>query len=186
MLSARDLTLRRGAEPLFEHVNFTVFRGERVGLTGANGTGKSSLFAAICGDLAPDGGDLELPASLKIAHVEQEVSALDRPAIEFVLDGDAELRRVTAAIEDAERRDAAMELAELHASLDAIDGYRARARAASIMHGLGFESSQHERKVAEFSGGWRVRLSMARALNSRADLLLLDEPTNHLDLDAIV
>ena len=186
MLSARDLTLRRGAEPLFEHVNFTVFRGERVGLTGANGTGKSSLFAAICGDLAPDGGDLEFPASLKIAHVEQEVSALDRPAIEFVLDGDVELRRVTAAIEDAERRDAAMELAELHASLDAIDGYRAGARAASIMHGLGFESSQHERKVAEFSGGWRVRLSMARALNSRADLLLLDEPTNHLDLDAIV
>jgi ATP-binding cassette subfamily F protein 3 len=186
MLSARDLTLRRGADPLFEHVNFTVFRGERVGLTGANGTGKSSLFAAICGDLAPDGGDLELPVSLKIAHVEQEVSALDRPAIEFVLDGDAELRRVTAAIEDAERRDAAMELAELHASLDAIDGYRARARAASIMHGLGFESPQHERKVAEFSGGWRVRLSMARALNSRADLLLLDEPTNHLDLDAIV
>jgi ATP-binding cassette subfamily F protein 3 len=186
MLSARDLTLRRGAEPLFEHVDFTVFRGERVGLTGANGTGKSSLFAAICGDFAPDGGDLEFPASLKIAHVEQEVSALDRPAIEFVLDGDVELRRVTAAIEDAERRDAAMELAELHASLDAIDGYRARARAASIMHGLGFESSQHERKVAEFSGGWRVRLSMARALNSRADLLLLDEPTNHLDLDAIV
>ena len=118
--------------------------------------------------------------------MEQEVSALDRPAIEFVLDGDAELRRVTAAIEEAERRDAAMELAELHASLDAIDGYRARARAAAIMHGLGFESSRHERKVAEFSGGWRVRLSMARALNSRADLLLLDEPTNHLDLDAIV
>jgi ATP-binding cassette subfamily F protein 3 len=186
MLSARDLTLRRGAEPLFERVNFTVFRGDRVGLTGANGTGKSSLFAAICGDLAPDAGDLEVPASLRIAHVEQEVTALDRPAIEFVLDGDTELRRVTADIEDAERRDAAMELAELHAALDAIDGYRARARAAAIMHGLGFEASQLERKVAEFSGGWRVRLSMARALNSRADLLLLDEPTNHLDLDAIV
>jgi ATP-binding cassette, subfamily F, member 3 len=186
MLSARDLTLRRGADPLFERVNFTVFRGERVGLTGANGTGKSSLFAAICGDLAPDGGDIELPASLKIAHVEQEVSALDRPAVEFVLDGDTELRRVSAAIEDAQGRDAAMELAELYAALDAIDGYRARARAASIMHGLGFEASQHERRVAEFSGGWRVRLSMARALNSRADLLLLDEPTNHLDLDAIV
>jgi ATP-binding cassette subfamily F protein 3 len=186
MLSARDLTLRRGADPLFEKVNFTVFRGERVGLTGANGTGKSSLFAAICGELAPDGGELEFPASLKIARVEQEVSALDRPAIEFVLDGDAELRRVTAAIEDAGRRDAAMELAELHASLEAIDGYRARARAAAIMHGLGFETSQHERTVAQFSGGWRVRLGMARALNSRADLLLLDEPTNHLDLDAIV
>jgi ATP-binding cassette subfamily F protein 3 len=186
MLSARDLTLRRGADPLFEKVNFTIFRGERVGLTGANGTGKSSLFAALRGELAPDSGDIELPAALSIAHVEQEVSALDRPAIEFVLDGDTEFRRVTAAIEDAERRDAAMELAELYASLGAIDGYRARARAASIMHGLGFEASQHPRPVAEFSGGWRVRLSMARALNSRADLLLLDEPTNHLDLDAIV
>ena len=186
MLSARDLTLRRGADPLFEKVNFTIFRGERVGLTGANGAGKSSLFAALRGELAPDSGDIELPASLKIAHVEQEVSALDRAAIEFVLDGDAELRRVMAAIEDAERRDAAMELAELYASLDAIDGYRAPARAAAIMHGLGFEASQHQRAVAEFSGGWRVRLGMARALNSRADLLLLDEPTNHLDLDAIV
>ncbi|MGD0490171.1 MAG: ATP-binding cassette domain-containing protein [Steroidobacteraceae bacterium] len=186
MLAARDLTLRRGADALFEQVNFTVFRGDRVGLTGANGTGKSSLFAAIRGELTPDSGDIELPASLKIAHVEQEVSALDRPAIEFVLDGDTELRRVTRSIEEAERRDAAMELAELYAALDAIDGYRARARAASIMHGLGFDASQHERMVAEFSGGWRVRLSMARALNSRADLLLLDEPTNHLDLDAIV
>jgi len=104
MLSARDLTLRRGADPLFEKVNFTIFRGERVGLTGANGAGKSSLFAALSGELAPDSGDIELPASLKIAHVEQEVSALDRPAIEFVLDGDAELRRVMSAIEDAERR----------------------------------------------------------------------------------
>jgi ATP-binding cassette subfamily F protein 3 len=186
MLSARDLTLRRGADPLFERVNFTVFRGERVGLTGANGAGKSSLFAAIRGELAPDGGAIELAASVRIAHVEQEVSALDRPAIEFVLDGDTELTRVTAAIQQAERRDAAMELAELYATLDAIDGYRARARAASVMHGLGFDASTHERAVAEFSGGWRVRLAMARALNSRADLLLLDEPTNHLDLDAIV
>ena len=186
MLAARDLTLRRGADPLFEKVNFTIYRGERVGLTGANGTGKSSLFAALRGELAPDSGDIELPASLTIGYVEQEVAALDRPAIEFVLDGDTEFRRLTAAIEDAERRDAAMELAELFASLDAMDGYRARARAASIMHGLGFVASQHQSPVAEFSGGWRVRLSMARALNSRADLLLLDEPTNHLDLDAIV
>ena len=124
-------------------------------------------------------------SALKIAHVEQEIGGIDRPAIEYVLDGDAELRRVMAAIEDAERRDAAMELAELYAALQAIDGYRARARAAAIMHGLGFKPDEHERKVGEFSGGWRVRLSMARALNSRADLLLLDEPTNHLDLDAI-
>jgi ATP-binding cassette subfamily F protein 3 len=186
VLSARDLTLRRGPEPLFEQVTFTVFRGNKVGITGANGSGKSSLFAAIRGELTADRGDIDRPANLKIAHVEQEVAASARAAIEFVLDGDSELRGVLAAIEDAERRDAAMALAESYASLQAIDGYRARARAAAIMHGLGFKTPDHERKVAEFSGGWRVRLAMARALCSRADLLLLDEPTNHLDLDAIV
>ena len=186
MLIARDLTLRRGPQPLFEQVNFTVFRGNKAGVTGANGTGKSSLFAAILGELTPDRGDIDLPAALKVAHVEQEIAASDRPAIEFVLDGDAELRSVQAAIADAESRDAAMALADLYASLEAIDGYRARARAAAIMHGLGFKAADHERSVAEFSGGWRVRLGMARALSSRADLLLLDEPTNHLDLDAIV
>jgi ATP-binding cassette subfamily F protein 3 len=186
MLSARDLTLRRGPEPLFEQVNFTIFRGNKVGLTGANGSGKSSLFAAIRGELSPDHGEIERPTALKIAHVEQEVAASDRPAIEFVQDGDVELRAVQAAIEDAERRDAAMELAELYASLQAIEGFRARARAAALMHGLGFKAADLERTVAEFSGGWRVRLAMARALGARADLLLLDEPTNHLDLDAIV
>ena len=186
MLSARDLTLRRGPQPLFEQVDFIVFRGNKVGITGANGAGKSSLFAAIRGELAPDRGTIELPAAIKVAHVEQEIAASARPAIEFVLDGDVELRSVQAAIEDAERRDAAMALAELYSSLQAIDGYRAKARAAAIMHGLGFRAADHERSVAEFSGGWRVRLAMARALCSRADLLLLDEPTNHLDLDAIV
>ena len=186
MLSARDLTLRRGPEPLFEKVSFTIFRGNKVGLTGANGAGKSSLFAAIRGELGPDRGDIDRPGALKIAHVEQEVAASDRPAIEFVLDGDTELRGIMAAIADAERRGAAMELAELYSSLQAIDGYRARARAAALMHGLGFQATDLERPVAEFSGGWRVRLAMARALGSRADLLLLDEPTNHLDLDAIV
>jgi len=186
MLSARDLTLRRGPQPLFEQVDFIVFRGNKVGITGANGAGKSSLFAAIRGELAPDRGDIELPAAIKVAHVEQEIAASARPAIEFVLDGDVELRSVQAAIEDAEKRNAAMALAELYSSLEAIDGYRAKARAAAIMHGLGFAAADHERSVAEFSGGWRVRLAMARALCSRADLLLLDEPTNHLDLDAIV
>jgi ATP-binding cassette, subfamily F, member 3 len=186
MLTASDLTLRRGPQPLFEQVNFTVFRGNKVGITGANGTGKSSLFAAILGELTPDRGDIDKPAVLKLAHVEQEIAANARPAIEFVLDGDAELRSVQAAIADAERRDAAMALAELYSSLEAIDGYRAKARAAAVMHGLGFKAADLERSVEEFSGGWRVRLAMARALCSRADLLLLDEPTNHLDLDAIL
>jgi ATP-binding cassette subfamily F protein 3 len=191
VLSARDLTLRRGPEPLFEQVNFTVFRGNKVGITGANGSGKSSLIAAIRGELAADRGDIDRPSGLRIGHVEQEITASDRAAIEYVLDGDPELRRVLSAIddmqaEDADGSDAAMALAEGYASLQAIDGYRARARAAAVMHGLGFKPTDHERKVGEFSGGWRVRLSMARALCSRADLLLLDEPTNHLDLDAIV
>jgi ATP-binding cassette subfamily F protein 3 len=191
VLSARDLTLRRGPEPLFEQVNFTVFRGNKVGITGANGSGKSSLIAAIRGELAADRGDIEKPSDLRVGHVEQEITVSDRTAIEFVLDGDAELRGVLAAIADAEADQeggtvSAMALAEGYASLQAIDGYRARARAAAVMHGLGFKTADHERKVAEFSGGWRVRLSMARALCSRADLLLLDEPTNHLDLDAIV
>jgi ATP-binding cassette, subfamily F, member 3 len=186
MLSARDLTLRRGPQPLFEQVDFSVYRGSKVGITGANGTGKSSLFAAIRGELTPDRGAIDLPAAIKIAHVEQEIAASSRSAIDFVLDGDAELRSVQRAIGDAERRDAPMALAELYSSLEAIDGYRARARASAVMHGLGFKVADHERAVAEFSGGWRVRLAMARALCSRADLLLLDEPTNHLDLDAIV
>jgi len=186
MLSARDLTLRRGPQPLFEQVNFTIFRGNKLGVTGANGTGKSSLFAAVRGELAPDKGDIDRPVSLKIAHVEQEIAASERAAIEFVMDGDTELRAVEAAIADAERRDAPLEIAETHGALLAIDGYRARSRAAAIMHGLGFKAVDHERKVTEFSGGWRVRLGMARALAARADLLLLDEPTNHLDLDAIV
>jgi ATP-binding cassette subfamily F protein 3 len=186
MLCARDLTLRRGPQPLFEQANFTVFRGNKVGVTGANGTGKSSLFAALLGELAPDRGDIELPAATRVAHVEQEIAASSRRAIEFVLDGDSQLRSVQLAIENAEGRDDAMALAELYSSLEAIDGYRAKARAAAVMHGLGFKAADHERSVAEFSGGWRVRLAMARALCSRADLLLLDEPTNHLDLDAIV
>jgi ATP-binding cassette subfamily F protein 3 len=186
VLSARDLTLRRGPQPLFEQVNFTVFRGDKVGVTGANGSGKSSLFAAIRGELSADRGDVERPANLKIAHVEQEIAGSGRAAIEFVLDGDHELREVLGAIDDAASRDEPMALADAYASLQAIDGYRATARAAAIMHGLGFKTRDHERTVAEFSGGWRVRLAMARALCSRAALLLLDEPTNHLDLDAIV
>src|SRR5271167_3524267 len=174
MLSARDLTLRRGAQPLIEQVSFSVFRGNKVGISGANGTGKSSLFAAIRGELAPDHGAIDLPAALKVAHVEQEIAASQRPAIEFVLDGDLQLRSVQAAIQEAERLGSDLALADLYASLEAIDGYRARARAAAVMHGLGFRAADHERRLADFSGGWRVRAGLARALCSRADLLLLD------------
>ena len=186
MLTARDLHLRRGPQPLVEDADFTIHRGEKVGVTGANGAGKSSLFAALRGELAPDRGDLEVPPNLTIAHVEQEVGAIDREAIEYVLDGDAQLRLAQTRIERAEQEGDALRIAQAHAQLEAVDGYRARARAAEILHGLGFAAADHARTVAQFSGGWRVRLAMARALASRADLLLLDEPTNHLDLDAIL
>ena len=186
MLSAHGLSLRRGPEPLFVDVNFTVFRGNKVGLTGANGAGKSSLLAALRGELRSDSGDIERPTQLRIAHLDQEIAASSQAAIEYVLDGDSELRRILACIKDAEELEASIELAEHHANLLVIDGYRARARAAAIMHGLRFKTADHERQVAEFSGGWRVRLGLARTLCSRADLLMLDEPTNHLDLDAII
>jgi ATP-binding cassette, subfamily F, member 3 len=186
MLSARELTLRRGPQPLFEQVSFSVYRGNKVGITGANGAGKSSLFAMLRGELAPDRGDLDLSGAINIAHLEQEITADGRAAIEFVLDGDAQLRATQASIAAAVELDEPLKAAELYATLEAIDGYRAPARAAAVMHGLGFEYSQFQRPVAQFSGGWRVRLGLARALCSRADLLLLDEPTNHLDLDAIL
>ena len=186
MLSARDLTLRRGPQPLFTQVNFTIYRGNKVGLTGANGAGKSSLFAALRGQLAPDRGEIDVPAGIRLGWVEQEIEASECGALEFVLDGDVELRRVQSAIREAEARDEPLKLAELYGGLEAIDGYRAPARAAQVMHGLGFTAADLDKRVAEFSGGWRVRLGMARALCSRAELMLLDEPTNHLDLDAIV
>jgi ATP-binding cassette subfamily F protein 3 len=191
MLSARDLTLRRGAQPLFEQVSFTIFRGNKVGLTGANGTGKSSLIAAIRGELAPDRGTIDLPATLKVAHVEQEIAASSRSAIDFVLDGDLELREVQAAIADADRRGSNLQLADLYSSLEAIGGFRAKARAAGIMHGLGFKAvgcfgfrgDRAFDPVGRFSGGEKARLTLALLVARRPNLLLLDEPTNHLDID---
>src|SRR5262249_19889336 len=154
--------------------------GERVGVVGPNGCGKSSLFALLLGELHADSGDVDLPPGWTIAHVAQETTALARAAIEFVIDGDEVLRRAERELADAER-DAAAHDAHAHAG-----GYSARARAAALLHGLGFASTDLERSVAEFSGGWRMRLNLARALMCPSDLLLLDEPTNHLDLDVIV
>jgi ATP-binding cassette subfamily F protein 3 len=182
MITLRQLTLSRGGRALLEQVDLTLHRGQKIGVTGANGSGKSSLFSLLLGTLHQEAGDLEMPPRLVIAHVAQETPAITVPAIEYVLDGDAELRQIEGEIQHAD----GTHLAELHGRLEAIDGYSARARAAQLMNGLGFSTAQLERPVAEFSGGWRMRLNLARALICRSDLLLLDEPTNHLDLDAVI
>jgi ATP-binding cassette subfamily F protein 3 len=186
MLQFNDLSLRRGHRLLFEHAGFQVYPGQKVGITGANGCGKSSLFALILDQLHADSGDCLYPKDWVVAHVAQEMPAEDRAAIEYVLDGDAELRRVEKALALAEADDDGILLASLHGTFDNIGGYSARSRAGQLMNGLGFGSGDEGRAVKEFSGGWRMRLNLARALMCRSDLLLLDEPTNHLDLDAVI
>ena len=187
MLKFDNVTLRRGTRVLFAEANFSVFRNEKVGITGENGSGKSSLMALVRGALQPDAGQFSMPGNLEVAQVAQELEPSDQRALDFVLDGDAALRAIEARITTAEAADVPGEkLAELHAQLAAAGGYDAPARAAQLMDGLGFAPGDAQRTVREFSGGWRVRLNLARALMCRSDLLLLDEPTNHLDLDAIV
>jgi ATP-binding cassette subfamily F protein 3 len=186
LISLSQLSLQRGGKPLLENVALTVQPGWKVGLIGANGCGKSSLFALLLAELHPDAGDLDLPPRWVIAHVAQETPALLTPALDFVLDGDAELRQIERELQAAEAAHDGTRQAELHARFDAIGGYSAPARAGKLMAGLGFTAEQRASPVAEFSGGWRVRLNLARALMCRSDLLLLDEPTNHLDLDAVL
>ena len=186
MLNFTDVTLRRGPRVLFSGATFGLFRGEKIGITGENGSGKSSLLALVRGELHPDAGTFEMPANLSIAYVSQELAPTDRAAIEFVLDGDVQLREIEDAIAQAQVRDDGLKLAEAHAHYAAAGGYDARSRAGQLMHGLGFSSADEARPVRSFSGGWRVRLNVAQALMCRSDLLLLDEPTNHLDLDAIL
>ncbi len=186
MLNFTDVSLRRGPRLLFEQVNMIIHQGRRVGITGANGSGKSSLFALIRGELHTDVGEFSMPAGLVVAHVAQETPALDRAAVDYVMDGDRELRRIEADLARAEADDDGHRLAQLHDRFDTIDGYGARARAARLMQGLGFATEQENTPVRDFSGGWRMRLNLAQALMCRSDLLLLDEPTNHLDLDAVI
>ncbi len=186
MITLRNLTIVRGARVLASEVNLTLHAGERIGVVGPNGCGKSTLLSLLAGDLGAEGGDIDMPPGLAIARVLQDTPAVERSAIDYVLDGDAELRAVQAALEQAQAAQNGAEQAVLHDKLEAIDGYRAQARAAALLHGLGFAFEEHAASVASFSGGWRMRLNLARALIARSDLLLLDEPTNHLDLDAIV
>ncbi len=186
MLRFTQLGLRRGARLLFSDATMTIHPGQKVGLTGANGCGKSSLFALIRDEIHSDSGELYLPRDWVIAHVAQETPSDGRPVIEFTLDGDVELRATEQALTQAEQSHQGERAAELHTKLEAIGGYTARPRAARLLHGLGFRPGEEERPVNEFSGGWRMRMNLARALMCRSDLLLLDEPTNHLDLDAVI
>jgi len=186
MISFRNFALRRGERLLLSDVDLTLHTGWRVGVVGRNGTGKSSLFAAVQREIESDKGDLDLSGKTRIASVAQETPSLPDPAIDFVLGGDAEVAaviRAEAAAMDAEDYDA---VAAAHHRLDELNGYDATARAGRLLHGLGFPPETHQRAVSTFSGGWRVRLNLARALMMPSDLLLLDEPTNHLDLDAVL
>jgi ATP-binding cassette subfamily F protein 3 len=186
MLNFSNLSLRRGKRVLFASATFNLFRGEKVGITGENGSGKSSLLGLVRGELTPEEGSFDMPRQLAVAHVSQELLASERAAIDFVLDGDPELRELEAKLHQAQQQDDGEHLAELYARYAAVGGYDALSRAGQLMHGLGFAAADEQRPVSAFSGGWRVRLNVAQALMCRSDLLLLDEPTNHLDLDAIV
>jgi len=186
MLNFKNIALRRGARVLFDHASFTIHKGQKVGFTGANGVGKSSFFALVRNELQLDEGDFSMPPGLEIAHVAQETPASSGSAIDYVIDGDQELRRLQNQLALAEQAEDGLKQAELHALLDTIGGYTAQARASRLMNGLGFTADQENNAVSSFSGGWRMRLNLAQALMCRSDVLLLDEPTNHLDLDAVI
>ena len=186
MLTFTNVTLHRGPRKLLEKLNFTLYPGWRTGVVGRNGTGKSSLFAALLGELHPDTGDIGLPKNISTATVAQETPDLPDLAIEYTLDGDVELRALERKLVQAEEKHDLHAISDIHERLNTIGGYAARSRAARLLHGLGFSSEAQIQPVASFSGGWRMRLNLARTLMCRSDLLLLDEPTNHLDLDAVL
>jgi ATP-binding cassette subfamily F protein 3 len=186
MLALTNISLRRGRKVLIENASFQMHAGQRMGVIGANGCGKSSLFAMFLGELDPDDGELALDPRDEIAHVAQESPHGSGAAVDYVMDGDHELRTVQAAIAEGEAAADQPDLHLLYERMEAIDGFTAESRASRLLHGLGFGDEEYVKPVKEFSGGWRMRLNLARALMCRSDILLLDEPTNHLDLPAIL
>ena len=186
MISFRNFALRRGERLLLSDMEMALHAGWRVGVVGRNGTGKSSLFAAVRGEVEADRGDLELPSRLRIASIAQEMPSLPDPAVDFVLSGDAVVHEALQAEANAFANEDWEAVAEAHHRLEEVGGYDGAARAGKLLHGLGFPAEIQQRPVASFSGGWRVRLNLARALMTPSDVLLLDEPTNHLDLDAVL
>ena len=183
MLNIKNLSYLQGGIPLLENVNLQAYTNQRIGLVGKNGCGKSTLFRLIRGMIKPDSGEVSIQPGKTVAFVEQETANSDQPALEFVLDGDAELRLLEKTLA---RENHDTEWFDAQHRFEDIDGYGAKARAAQLLNGLGFANDTLENPVTSFSGGWRMRLNLARALMRRADLLLLDEPTNHLDLEAIL
>ncbi len=186
MISFRHFALRRGTRLLLSDIDLVIQSGWRLGVIGRNGCGKSSLFAALQGKLESDAGELDMPAKLRLASVAQETPALPDAAIDYVLGGDEELAAAMRDEADAGEHGDMEAMAKAHHRIEELNGYDGRARAGRLLHGLGFPPETHERAVKEFSGGWRGRLNLARALMCPSDLLLLDEPTNHLDLDAVL
>lgn len=186
MITLKNLTLQRGVKLLLDKVSVSIFASEKVGLIGINGCGKSSLFALILGQLQPDGGEISIQSNIRIAHLSQQIPHSDLSAIQYVMRGDQALASLLDQLQRAEVKEDHVKAATLHGKLYEMDGYSAEAKAAKILHGLGFSQPEYAKTVNEFSGGWRMRLNLGSVLMCRSDLLLLDEPTNHLDLDTIV
>ena len=186
MIVFSSLQIRRGVRVLLDNATATINPGQKVGLVGKNGCGKSTLLALLKNEISADGGNFTFPGNWQLAWVNQETPALSEPALDYVIDGDREYRKLEAELIAANERNDGHAIATVHGKLDAIDAWTIRSRASSLLHGLGFSNEQLERPVSDFSGGWRMRLNLAQALICRSDLLLLDEPTNHLDLDAVI
>ncbi len=186
MIIFSDIQLLRGGKPLLDQASATIHPGDKVGLVGKNGCGKSTLFALLKNELSIDAGNFQMPSHWELAWVAQETPALERPALDYVIDGDREYRNLEEQLLKAEQADNGTLVAELHGKIETIGGYTIKSRAAELLDGLGFSQEQMSWSLTQFSGGWRMRLNLAQALLCRSDLLLLDEPTNHLDLDAVM
>ena len=186
MIQFSNVSLMRGSKVLLRDANAVVYPGHKAGLIGANGCGKSTLFALIKGELHTEQGDFNIPKNWQIVSVAQETPAVERSALDYVIDGDKQYRKLQTQLADAEQAHNGEQIAHLHGSLEQVGAYDIDARAATILAGLGFANGVMKNSVSAFSGGWRMRLNLAQALLCHSDLLLLDEPTNHLDLDAVI
>jgi ATP-binding cassette subfamily F protein 3 len=186
MITLSQITLQRGKKVLLKNASAAIFAKEKIGLIGRNGCGKSSLFSLLLGELTVEAGDVQIQANLKIAHLSQTIPNSDLSAIEFVMQGDKKIYDLWYQLKIAEEKNDSHQIGELHHKIYEANGYDARARAGKLLNGLCFKPYEHEKRVSEFSGGWRMRLNLAKVLMCPSDLLLLDEPTNHLDLDAII